>query len=58
MPHFDDGVEQWHLNLVGSRWIDGSRVLRVDAELEGLPESPVDAENGHVVQAHQQLAGA
>jgi hypothetical protein len=35
---------------------DGSRVLRVDADLKGLPEPLVDAKHGHVAQAHQQLA--
>ena len=33
-------------------------VLKVDADLIGLPEPLVDAEHGHVAQAHQQLARA
>jgi hypothetical protein len=33
-------------------------VLKVDADLIGLPELLVDAEHGHVAQAHQQPARA
>ena len=48
MPHFDDCAEQGHLNLLGSRYSDGSRMLRVDADLKGLPEPLVDAGHDHV----------
>jgi hypothetical protein len=45
-------------NLLGSRYSDASKVLRVDADLKGLPEPLVDADRAHVAQAHQQLACA
>jgi hypothetical protein len=34
----------------GDRDRDGSRVLRVDADLKGLSEPLVDAEHGHVAK--------
>ena len=46
MPHFDDGVEQGHLNLLGSsieRWIQSAEGRR---RPQGLPEPLV--EHGHV----------
>jgi hypothetical protein len=33
-------------------------MLKVETDFIGLPEPLVDAEHGHVAQAHQQLARA
>jgi hypothetical protein len=57
MPHFDVTASTKGTCLLGIA-TERSRVLRVDADLRGLPEPLFDAEHGYFAQAHQQLACA